>query len=61
MMTRVKDAGDFFEAEIATFDRFWQCQFLGTGLSCAQAGDIGAPSAGNADFVIIKTHLSVGY
>ena len=28
MSTRVKDAGEFFEAEIATFDRFWQFQFL---------------------------------
>ncbi|MGB7043986.1 MAG: hypothetical protein WBD65_03450, partial [Methylocella sp.] len=46
MSTRVKDAGKFFEAEIATFDRFWQCQFLGAGLSCIQASDIGAPSAG---------------
>jgi hypothetical protein len=27
MSTRVKDAGEFFQAEIATFDRFWQCQF----------------------------------
>jgi hypothetical protein len=28
MSTRVKDGGEFFEAEIATFDRFWQFQFL---------------------------------
>jgi hypothetical protein len=28
------------EAEIAIFDRFWQCQFLGTGLSCIQASDV---------------------
>jgi hypothetical protein len=28
MTTRVKDAGEFFEAEIATFNRFWQFQFL---------------------------------
>ena len=39
------------EAEIAAFDRFWQCQFLGTGLSCTQARDIGAPSAENIDFL----------
>jgi hypothetical protein len=47
------------EAEIAGFDRFWQCQFLGTGLSCTQASDIGAPSAENVDFVVIQTHLSL--
>jgi hypothetical protein len=33
------------EAEIAAFDRFWQCQVLDMGLSCTQARDIGAPSA----------------
>jgi hypothetical protein len=48
------------EAEIARFDRFWQCQFLGTGLSCTQASDIYAPSAENVDFVVIQTHLSPG-
>jgi hypothetical protein len=37
MSTRVKGAGEFLKAEIAAFDRFWQCQFLGTGLSCIQA------------------------
>jgi hypothetical protein len=67
MSTRIKDAGKFFgtsapddglvEAEIAAFDRFWQCPFLGTGLSCIQASDIGAPSAENVDFVVIQTHL----
>jgi hypothetical protein len=67
MSTRIKDAGKFFgtsapddglvEAEIAAFDRFWQCQFLGTGLSCIQASDIGAPSAENVDFVVIQAHL----
>jgi hypothetical protein len=25
------------------------------------AGDIGAPSAGNAGFVVIQTHLSLGF
>jgi hypothetical protein len=49
------------EAEIAAFDRFWRCQFLGTGLSCTQASDIGAPSAENVDFVVIQTHLSFGF
>jgi len=29
------------------------------GLPCTHAGDIGAPSAGNAGFVVIQTHLSV--
>jgi hypothetical protein len=67
MSTRIKDAGKFFgtsapddglvEAEIAAFDRFWQCPFLGTGLSCIQASDIGAPSAENVDFVVIQTRL----
>jgi hypothetical protein len=57
MSTRVKDAGEFFEAEIAAFDRFWQCQFPSTGLSCIQASDIGAPSAENVNFVVIQTHL----
>jgi hypothetical protein len=57
MSTRVKDAGEFFEAEIATFDRFWQCQFPSTGLSCIQASDIGVASAENVDFVVIQTHL----
>jgi hypothetical protein len=66
MSTRVKDAGEFFgtsapddglvEAEMAAFDRFWQCQFLGTGLSCIQASDIAAPSAENVEFVVIQTH-----
>jgi hypothetical protein len=66
MSTRVTEAGEFFgtsapddglvEAEIAAFDRFRR-QFLGTGLSCIQASDIGAPSAENVDFVVIQTHL----
>jgi hypothetical protein len=66
MLTRVTDAGEFFgtsapddglvEAEIAAFDSF-RCQFLGTGLSCIQASDIGAPSVENVDFVVIQTHL----
>jgi len=71
MSTR-KDAGEFFgtsaprhrppddgfvETEIATFDRFWQCPFLGTGLSCIQTSDIGAPRAEDVDFVVIQTHL----
>jgi hypothetical protein len=49
---------DLVAAEIAAFDGFWQCQFPHTGLSCTQARDIGAPSAENADFVVIQTHLS---
>jgi hypothetical protein len=28
-----------------------------TGLSLAQAGRIGAPPPGNADFIVIQTHL----
>jgi hypothetical protein len=28
---------------------------------CTHAGDIGAPSAGNAGFVVIQTHLSLGF
>jgi cytochrome c-type biogenesis protein CcmE len=29
------------------------------GLPCMRARDIGTPSAGNADFVVIQTHLSL--
>jgi hypothetical protein len=29
------------------------------GLPCTHAGDIGAPSAGNAGLVVIQTHLSL--
>ena len=46
------------EAEIAAFDRFWQCQFLGAGLSCTQASDIGSPSAENVDFVLPSRRTS---
>ena len=56
MSTRVKDAGEFFEAEIATFDRFSAIRYP-TELSSIQASDIGAPSAENVDFVVIQTHL----
>jgi hypothetical protein len=49
------------DAEIAAFDGFWQCQILDTGAPMHHAGDIGAPSAGNADFVAIQTHLSLGF
>jgi hypothetical protein len=31
------------------------------GLPCTHAGDISAPSAENADFVVIQTHLSFGF
>jgi hypothetical protein len=31
------------------------------GLPCTHAGDIGAPSAGNAGLVVIQTHLSLGF
>jgi hypothetical protein len=34
---------------------------LDMGLSCTQASDIGAPSAENADFVVIQTYLSHGF
>ena len=37
------------------FGGFQQCQFLDTGQPCAKAGKIDAPSAENADFVLIKT------
>jgi len=53
--------GLYVEAEIAAFGGHWQCQFLGAGLSCTQASDIGAPSAENVDFVVIQTHLSFGF
>jgi len=34
---------------------------LDMGLSCTQASDIGAPSAGNTGLVVIQTHLSLGF
>jgi hypothetical protein len=43
------------EAEIAAWHGFWQCQTLKAGLWCTHAGDIGAPSAENADLVVIQT------
>jgi hypothetical protein len=49
------------EPEIAACDGFWQCQTLDAGLWRTQAGGIGAPSAENADLVVIQTHLSFGF
>jgi hypothetical protein len=60
-ITRHPPDDGLVEAEIAAFGRYWQCQFLGAGLSCTQASDIGAPSAENVDFVVIQTHLSFGF
>jgi len=57
MSTRVKDAGEFFEAEIATFDRFWQFQFFARSSRAFKPVTLGAPSAENVDFVVIQTHL----
>jgi hypothetical protein len=54
------DAG-LAKAKIATFDGYRQCQTLDMGLSCTQVSDIGAPSAENADFVVIQTYLSHGF
>jgi hypothetical protein len=31
------------------------------GLSCTHASDVGAPSAGNVDFIVIQTQLSFGF
>jgi len=45
------------EAEIAACNGFWQCQTLDAGLWCTQAGDIGAPSAENADLVVVQSPL----
>jgi hypothetical protein len=42
-MNRHPPDDDVVEAEITTFDGFWRCQALDTGLSFAQASDIGAP------------------
>jgi hypothetical protein len=44
------------KGEAAAFYGFWQCQILGTGLSCTQASDIGTPSAEDEDFLVIQTH-----
>jgi hypothetical protein len=50
---------NFVKTELATFDG--NAEPSTQGLSCTQAGDIGAPSAENADFVVIQTHLSFGF
>jgi hypothetical protein len=37
-------------------------QYLsGRTLRGSEAGGIGAPSAGNADFIVIQTHHSLGF
>jgi hypothetical protein len=42
-------------------DEHWQGRTIAVMLRHTQAGDIGAPSAENADFVDIQTHLSFGF
>ena len=42
-------------------DEHWQGRTIAVMLRHTQAGDIGAPSAENADFVVIQTHLSFGF
>jgi hypothetical protein len=54
------DAG-LVEAEVAAFDGFWQCQTLDTGSRAAKPATFGAPRTGIADFVVIQTHLSLGF
>jgi hypothetical protein len=49
-----------FRAEIAALDEHWQGGTIAVMLRHAKAGDIGASRAGNADFGVIKTHLSQG-
>jgi len=46
------------EAEVVTFDGYWQYQVLSTGLPCSPANAICARNAGNGDFLAIKTQLS---
>jgi hypothetical protein len=41
-------------------DEHWQGRTIAVMLRHTQAADIGAPSAGNAGFVVIQTHLSLG-
>jgi hypothetical protein len=48
------------DAEIAAFDGFCNANSSTLGLPCTHAGGNGAPSARNADFVVIQTHLSHG-
>jgi hypothetical protein len=61
MVNRHPPDDSLVAAEISAFEGFWHCQFVARELPCAQAGDIGAPGAGNADFVGIQTHLSLGF
>jgi hypothetical protein len=60
LSTDPPDAG-LAEAEIAAFNGFWQCQTLDTVSRAPTPATFGAPSAGNADFVVIQTHLSLGF
>jgi hypothetical protein len=40
-------------------DEHWQGRTIAVMLR--HTGDIGAPSAENADFIVIQTHLSFGF
>jgi hypothetical protein len=42
-------------------DEHWQGRIIAVMPRHPQADDIGAPSAENADFVVIQTHLSFGF
>jgi hypothetical protein len=50
----------FVDAEIALSTDFGNANSSTRGLPCTHAGGNGAPSARNADFVVIQTHLSHG-
>ena len=45
----------FAEPEVTALDEHWQRRTLAMGRPCNKAGDIGAPSVGNADFVVIPS------
>jgi hypothetical protein len=47
--------------KLQLFKDFGNANSSTRGLPCTHAGDIGAPSAGNAGFVVIQTHLSLGF
>jgi len=47
--------------KLQLFKDFGNANSSTRGLPCTHAGDIGAPSAENADFVVIQTHLSFGF
>jgi hypothetical protein len=47
--------------KLQLFKDFGNANSSTRGLPCTHAGDIDAPSAGNAGLVVIHTHLSLGF